>query len=306
MKILKIVAMGMILSVIARSLADEVENAEKRLRQLQTRYRATIASASEQAHKQIRELEIFEHRRKAPDLGKLEALKGDGLLITSWNKLPAWMEARNRLRVNKSREQLLIALRTLRVTYVNSAKHDKARAMDIEILAHESESTRPLPWPPEFLREERYYYLQHKVSGKYIGTHYRVNGAPFSLGGPVPAGQHALYRFKLVPSAEQHYFHLIHEHSGRYMCADNRNGNRIHLWSPIPDGHEDRYKFKIVYPVGGYHCLYHKYSGKYLGTSSKMNGDEVQVWNADSLEHKAAFQFRLISSPQDPNPPERG
>lgn len=298
MKITKILAIWTFILMAAQTPADAVVNAEERAKLVRARYAATMASVRAHVHKQIYAMEAAERTTKARDVSKLNAMKCDGLIIESWDKVPAWIDNRNQQRIDRSRKQLIQAMYALRQAYLNAGARHEALNMDIEILAHEADANRRAIWPPLCLREERHFYLHHKLSSRYVGTHFRGNGAPVFLSRSIPSGDRAHFRFKLVATAEPHYFQIVHEHSGKFLCTANRGGDRLHLWAPIPDGHADHYQFKIIHAGGGYHCLFHKFSGKYVSTSSQENGAELQVWDAMAHEIKDAYRVRFVSDSQ--------
>ena len=87
-------------------------------------------------------------------------------------------------------------------------------------------------------KADRYYDIEHKVSGQT-----RLHGGkgtrnPLHLWGPIAGGQQDRYAFKLVESGEDGCFYLIHKFSGKYVCTE-ANGAAVHLWGPISPGDED-------------------------------------------------------------------
>jgi hypothetical protein len=101
---------------------------------------------------------------------------------------------------------------------------------------------------PPTPQEGQYYYLRHEFSGKYVCSGETEDGGKLWLWGPIPDGDEARYKFKLV-STEGQYYYLLHEFSGKYVCSgDLENGGNVWLWGPIPDGDEARYKFKLTPP----------------------------------------------------------
>lgn len=141
-------------------------------------------------------------------------------------------------------------------------------------------------------KTDRHYYLEHKLSGKYLFTGAKNNGEFVYLWGPIADSHEPFYRFKLVASEERDYYYLIHQHSGKYICTgETENGAGIHLWGPIPAGHEDRYKFKPINIGDGHYYLLHKHSGKFVATGSRENGGRVHTWGPIPQGHEDAYKF---------------
>ena len=157
------------------------------------------------------------------------------------------------------------------------------------------------------------YFLEHKFSGKYVGTAATEDGAFVNLWGPIPEGGKDGYTFKLVASGKEGFYYLIHKLSGKYLCTGNKkNGARIHLWGPVPNGEEDRYKFGLVdagegsynlshkYKFGlvdageRYYNLLHKYSGKFVCTGDQTNGGIVHTYGPIPQKDEDRYKFRFV------------
>lgn len=147
-------------------------------------------------------------------------------------------------------------------------------------------------------------YLEHIHSTKFVASDKKVDGAIPFLWGPIPAGHEKRYQFKLVPSETPEFNYLIHEYSGKYLGAGDKDGDRLVLWGPIPKGHEDRYRFKSVRASfrGEIVYLLHKASGKYVGAGggANDNGAELLIWGPIPKGHEERYKFRYWDSKSDP------